>query len=98
MARVLCFFLLIIYARQSWDLVVPASKDIYRYDGSGITENTQIHDYDAFPKVLNVEVRQPLESLSKTSLDGYFFAFVDGFVGAKREVGYFKMEMLHLTA
>lgn len=83
MARILSLFLLIIFAGQSLGLVVPESGGSYRYDGSGITKNTQIYDYDVFQKVLDAEIRQPLESLSEISLGGYFFAFVDGFVVSK---------------
>jgi len=77
-------FFVLLCSCQSWGLVVPVSNDSYRYDGSGITENTQIRDYDVFQKLLGAEVRQPLESLSETFLDRYFFAFPDGLLAAKR--------------
>ena len=68
MARMLSLFLLIIFGGQSWGLVVAASSDSYRYDESGITENTQIRDHDLFKQLLGAEVRQPLESLTCCSV------------------------------
>lgn len=82
MARIvnlISIFFILLCSGQSWGLVVPVSSDSYRYDGSRITENTQIRDYDVFQKLLGAEVRKPLESLSETSLDRYLFAFIDGF-------------------
>ena len=83
MVRILSHFLLIVFAGQSTGFVVPVSDGSYRYDGSGIAKNTHIRDYDVLQKELDAVIRQPLESLSEISLNGCFFAFVDGFFTSK---------------
>jgi len=46
MVRMLSFFLLIVFAGQSWGLVGPSSNDSYGFDWGRVTESTQNRDYD----------------------------------------------------